>query len=110
SWRSGLGERHSRQASHCRSAGAVASRESSVPQRHTQPRWRAGVPATSWWGRTSWVTVAPAATIEYRPRELPHTMVALAPIDAPSATAVRVMTQSGLNARGTRSLVKVADG
>ena len=49
---------------------------------------RAGVPATSANAGTGLVTTAPAATKQYSPSSLPHTMVALAPIDAPRRTIV----------------------
>jgi hypothetical protein len=68
------------------------------------------LPATSWCGCTSRVTTEPAATIDERPSTVPQTMVALAPIEAPSWTAVGVTVHAPAEARGRRSLVNTALG
>src|SRR3712207_1516834 len=95
---------------HRRSAGRSAARLTTSPHAQTHPWWRAGLPATSWCGATSRVTTEPAATIAARPSTVPHTMVALAPIEAPSWTAVGVTVHSATEARGRRSLVNTALG
>ncbi len=51
---------------------------------------RAGTPATSAYGGTSFVTTAPAPTKAYAPSVTPQTIVALAPIEAPRWTSVRL--------------------
>ena len=52
---------------------------------------RAGTPATSAYGGTSFVTTAPAPTKQYAPSVTPQTIVALAPIVAPRRTSVRLI-------------------
>lgn len=63
----------------------------------------AGLPTTSWCGRTGRVTTDPAPTMANSPMSLPHTIVTFAPIDAPWPTTVGVTAQSSAKARGTRS-------
>ena len=59
-------------------------------ERPGQPiaRRRAGLPATSAYAGTSAATTLPAATSARSPTVTPHTMVALAPIEAPTRTRV----------------------
>jgi hypothetical protein len=54
--------------------------------------------------------LSPAPTMARSPISIPHTMVALAPTEAPRATRAGLSCQSVLTARGRRSLVKTADG
>ena len=67
---------------------------------------------TSAWAGTSRVTTAPAATIAHAPISTPHTIVAFAPIDAPSCTMVCLYPAGPLGyfARGVRSFVNTHDG
>ena len=92
------------------------------PQSQTYPRILAGLPNTSAWRGTSFVTTAPAPTIAFSPIVIPHRIVAFAPIDAPSSTTVFTTSHSGdlsspayvaqsvRAARGARSFVNVAAG
>ena len=59
-----------------------------APHSHTQSTCRAGTPSISAWGGTSVVTTAPAPIMAHAPTVWPHTMVALAPMDAPSQIRV----------------------
>src|SRR5690606_276545 len=88
-----------------------ASRRSRSPQRQIHPTRRAGTPTTSANAGTSAVTTAPAPTKQYSPRECPHTMVALAPIDAPRPTGVgRYSCLRETWLRGFETLVKTQLG
>src|SRR5450631_4046515 len=81
------------------------------PQRQIQPVRRAGTPETTACAETSRVTTAPAPTKAYAPIVTPHTIVALAPMVAPSLTTVRSKLARRLTAaRGVRTLVNTAEG
>src|SRR4051812_3428286 len=73
------------QASHRTSPLASGSRS---PHWHIQPMRRAGTPAITANGGTSRMITAPAPMKQYSPSVVPHTMVALAPIEAPRRTSV----------------------
>src|SRR5699024_12474474 len=78
------------------------------PDRPTQPRRRAGTPATRAWGGTSLTTVAPAATIAQAPIVTGATHTARAPMEAPVWQVMPTGSQSeeafglrsGFTARG----------
>ena len=55
---------------------------------------RAGTPATTQCGGTSFVTTAPAPMVAPSPIVIPHKMVAFDPIDARRQTRVRSTVQS----------------
>ena len=71
---------------------------------------RAGLPATTAYGGTDSTTTAPAPTIAPRPIVMPGSIVALAPIDAPSLTIVVRNFVGGRLLRGKRSFANVALG
>jgi hypothetical protein len=54
----------------------------------------AGTPATTVFGKTSFVTTDPAPISAFSPIVIPHKMVALDPIDAPFFTIVFISFQS----------------
>src|SRR6185312_14636515 len=87
-------------------------------QAQTQPMGRAGLPPTSAWSGTSFVTTEPAAMSAQRPIVTPVTITDREPIAAPYFTSVRPTSQSlslfnepsGLMARGKRSFVNTTSG
>jgi len=90
-------------------SGAGAGRVS--PHRHAQSDQPAGTPTTIACAGTSLTTTAPAPTTAYAPIDVPHTIVALAPIVAPRPT--RVGSNSVLRdtcARACLTLVNTHDG
>src|SRR5207245_4524052 len=82
-----------------------------APHWHSQPTRRAGTPTIRANPGTSEVTTAPAPMNAYSPSVTPHTIVALAPMDAPRRTSVRrysCLRDTWL--RGLSTLVKTHEG
>src|SRR5699024_9156833 len=112
------GTYHSPVAGHTQASVPSEAGTSFSPERPTQPRRRAGTPATSACGGTSFTTVAPAATIAQAPMVTGATHTARAPIEAPVSQVTPTGSQSeaafgvrsGFTARGKWSLVNTAAG
>lgn len=67
---------------------ASSSKESFSPQRLIHPICREGFPTTRAYGGISSITTVPAPMNAYSPILWPHTIVALAPMEAPLPTWV----------------------
>src|SRR5450631_329690 len=100
---------------HTQSSSLLTSRSPAGP---TQPIRLAGTPAARAYGRTSWVTTAPAATNAQLPTTTGATHTTPAPSEAPSSirtpTAVQSLADfvrpSVVTALGARSLVSTTLG